>query len=248
MRLIYIGGGFVGTCSAAVMADAGHNVLVLDINKERIEKLSSRDLDKINSALSEEYLAEYILRNGARLGFSHDLNKLDNEINSADAVFLCLPTPEKKDKKGQSDLSLYKNGLEMIGNALKKRNEGAQNNYIVIVNKSTVPINTVDSRVIKILDIKTPGSGFDHRNYFENIQHLSPNDQIKFVLCDRNDYEWAKNILRQHDLTRHYQILFSPSHAQLDNKTLAEWILEDQLPVRFQLQLHKYIWGDVPGR
>ena len=123
-----------------------------------------------------------------------------------------------------------------------------KNYHVSLETSGALDIKNVDQRVIKIVDIKTPGSGFDHRNYFENIQHLSPNDQIKFVLCDRNDYEWAKNILRQHDLTRHYQILFSPSHAQLDNKTLAEWILEDQLPVRFQLQLHKYIWGDVPGR
>lgn len=108
-------------------------------------------------------------------------------------------------------------------------------------------ISAVDSRVIKVVDIKTPGSGEATKNHWENINYLTKQDQIKFVLCNRSDYDWAKNIMAQHQLNQRCQILFSPSHQELKNKDLAEWILQDNLLVRFQIQLHKYIWGDVPG-
>lgn len=106
----------------------------------------------------------------------------------------------------------------------------------------------VDSRVCKVLDLKTPHSQEMHRNLMSNLQFIRPHDQIKFVICDRHDYEWAKQQLLQYDLAKKCEILFSPSYGQLDNQQLAEWILKDKLPVRFQIQLHKYIWGDVAGR
>lgn len=109
-------------------------------------------------------------------------------------------------------------------------------------------IAEVDSRVIKVVDIKTPGSGESERNDFNNIDYLGKNDQVKFVICDRNDYEWSTRIIMNYRLDEQCDILFSPSHGQLKNETLAEWILEDRLAVRFQLQMHKYIWGDVPGK
>ncbi|MDE2090144.1 MAG: 7-carboxy-7-deazaguanine synthase QueE [Gammaproteobacteria bacterium] len=109
-------------------------------------------------------------------------------------------------------------------------------------------VSGVDSRVIKVMDLKTPGSGESDRNLYANIDHLSARDQVKFVLCDRADYEWAKDVLARHRLAARCEVLFSPSHQQLDAATLAEWILQDRLPVRFQIQLHKYLWGDVPGR
>lgn len=105
----------------------------------------------------------------------------------------------------------------------------------------------VDPRVIKVMDIKTPGSGEHDRNMMGNLEFLSDQDQIKFVICDQKDYTWAKECVSQHHLDQRCHILFSPSHDTLSNKQLAEWILADKLPVRFQLQLHKYIWGDVPG-
>lgn len=108
-------------------------------------------------------------------------------------------------------------------------------------------ISQVDPRVIKVVDIKTPGSKEVEKNLWTNLEFLLPHDQVKFVICDREDYDWAKQIITQYHLQDRCQILFSPSHAQLANQDLAEWILEDRLPVRFQLQLHKYIWGDVPG-
>lgn len=111
-----------------------------------------------------------------------------------------------------------------------------------------IDIAQVDPRVVKVVDIKTPGSSEVSKNHFANFSYLLPQDQIKFVICDRADYEYAKNIMAMHKLNERCQILFSPSHGQLPNQDLAEWILHDRLPVRFQVQLHKYIWGDVPGR
>ena len=108
-------------------------------------------------------------------------------------------------------------------------------------------ISDVDPRVVKIVDIKTPGSGEVKRNRYENLDFLNQHDEVKFVLCDRADYDWSKAFIEEYQLTKHCQVLFSPSHAQLDTQSLAEWILQDGLPVRLQIQLHKYIWGDLPG-
>jgi 7-carboxy-7-deazaguanine synthase len=106
----------------------------------------------------------------------------------------------------------------------------------------------VDERVVKVLDLKTPASGEMQRNDYGNIPLLAPRDQVKFVICDRQDYEWARFKLDEYQLaTRVSDILFSPSHGQLHGRDLAQWILEDNLPVRLQLQLHKLLWNDEPG-
>lgn len=109
-------------------------------------------------------------------------------------------------------------------------------------------VSAVDARVVKVMDLKTPGSGEDAKNHWDNLQHLSARDQIKFVLCDRADYDWAKQKLEQYDLLSCCEILFSPCVGQLNPTTLADWIIEDKLQVRFQMQLHKILWGDEPGR
>ncbi|MGR6035321.1 MAG: 7-carboxy-7-deazaguanine synthase QueE [Candidatus Nitrosoglobus sp.] len=109
-------------------------------------------------------------------------------------------------------------------------------------------ISAVDPRVIKIMDIKAPGSGEETRNSYANLNYLSPQDQIKLVLCDRDDYDWAKAALEHHRLAERCEVLLSPSYKQLNPTVLAEWILEDRLPVRMQIQLHKYLWGEEPGR
>jgi len=109
-------------------------------------------------------------------------------------------------------------------------------------------ISAVDKRVIKVMDLKTPGSGEVERNRYDNIQHLNHNDQVKFVICDRADYDWSVDRLTQYQLTDHCEVLFSPSQDQQDATQLADWILQDQLPVRMQIQLHKYLWGNSPGR
>jgi 7-carboxy-7-deazaguanine synthase len=111
-----------------------------------------------------------------------------------------------------------------------------------------MPVADVDPRVVKVLDLKTPASAEVARNDYSNIEHLTPNDQLKFVICDRGDYEWARFKLDEYDLPgRVSDVLFSPSFEQLSPRTLAEWILEDRLPVRLQLQMHKLLWDDAPG-
>ena len=109
-------------------------------------------------------------------------------------------------------------------------------------------ISGVDHRVIKVMDLKTPGSGEAARNLYANMQHLQSQDQVKFVLCDRQDYDWAVELLQRYTLADKCEVLFSPVQGQLDPRELADWILADQLPVRFQLQLHKLLWGNEPGR
>jgi 7-carboxy-7-deazaguanine synthase len=109
-------------------------------------------------------------------------------------------------------------------------------------------VSQVDPRVARVVDLKTPGSGECERNLYENLAILGARDQVKFVICDRVDYEWAREQVLSHDLTARCQVLFSPSAGQLAPAQLADWILEDRLQVRFQVQLHKVLWGEVPGR
>lgn len=109
-------------------------------------------------------------------------------------------------------------------------------------------ISAVDSRVIRVMDIKTPGSGEASRNLADNLQQLKHADQVKFVICDRNDYEWARQLLESEQLAQRCEVLFSPSFGQLDPSQLAQWVLDDRLSVRFQLQLHKVLWNDARGR
>ncbi|PLW84043.1 7-carboxy-7-deazaguanine synthase QueE [Kineobactrum sediminis] len=111
-----------------------------------------------------------------------------------------------------------------------------------------LPVAGVDPRVCKVLDLKTPASAECHRNDYGNIALLTRNDQVKFVICDREDYEWARFKLDEYQLPgRVSDVLFSPSHGQLHGRDLAQWILDDRLPVRLQLQLHKLLWDDAPG-
>ncbi|MBT8422370.1 MAG: 7-carboxy-7-deazaguanine synthase QueE [Gammaproteobacteria bacterium] len=108
-------------------------------------------------------------------------------------------------------------------------------------------ISELDPRVCVVMDVKTPGSGEVDKNRLENLPLLRPDDQVKFVICDRADYEWSKAFCAEHAMLERCNILFSPSQGQLEARELAEWILEDRLQVRFQVQLHKYLWGEEPG-
>ena len=111
-----------------------------------------------------------------------------------------------------------------------------------------MPLDEVDTRVSRVMDLKTPDSGEVDKNRWENIPLLQPHDQVKFVLCSRGDYEWAKFKLDEYRLAERVDdVLFSPSFGQLEPRQLADWIVEDNLPVRFQIQIHKLLWGDAPG-
>ena len=119
----------------------------------------------------------------------------------------------------------------------------ADRGYTVLIETSgALDIGSVDPRAIIIMDVKCPGSGMADRNRWDNIGQLKPQDQIKFVIKDRADYDWALTIIRDHDLARRQAVLFSPVFGLLEPQQLAEWIMSDGLPVRFQLQLHKLIW------
>lgn len=143
MKLLYIGAGFVGACSAAVMADSGHDVLVYDIDKEKIRMLGSKNRDTIEQCLFEKGLGDMLVRNSDRIKFSHDFLAVDEALANVDAIFMCLPTPENGDDGGV-DLSFYERAAGDLAVAMKKRNNAEQSKYIVIVNKSTVPIDMAD--------------------------------------------------------------------------------------------------------
>ncbi len=109
-------------------------------------------------------------------------------------------------------------------------------------------VSAVDPRVVKVMDIKTPGSGEESRNLLQNLDCICERDQVKFVICDRRDYEWSRDFIADHGLSDRCEVLFSPSYQRLEASQLAEWILQDVLPVRMQIQLHKLLWGNQPGR
>jgi 7-carboxy-7-deazaguanine synthase len=111
-----------------------------------------------------------------------------------------------------------------------------------------INVSNVDKRVKKIIDIKTPGSAEENKNKFENLKHLTTKDEIKFVICDQSDYVWAKKNIIEKNMANICEIIFSPAHESIKPKNLANWILKDQLNVRMQIQLHKYLWGDRPGK
>ncbi|HUL40536.1 MAG TPA: 7-carboxy-7-deazaguanine synthase QueE [Burkholderiales bacterium] len=120
--------------------------------------------------------------------------------------------------------------------------------YLVSLETSgALDVSGLDVRVAKVLDIKTPGSGEVGKNLWSNLAHLTRQDEIKFVICDAPDYLWAVEQVRKRNLANVCPVLFSPAYKKLAEKTLADWILRDRLPVRMQIQLHKYLWGEVPG-
>lgn len=111
-----------------------------------------------------------------------------------------------------------------------------------------IDVSDVDARVVRVVDVKTPGSGEEARNRYENLEVLRPEEQVKFVVCSRADFEWARDLVRERRLHERCTVLFSPSHGQVEPRELAQWVLDERLPVRLQIQLHKVLWGDTPGR
>jgi len=138
--------------------------------------------------------------------------------------------------------------LAQAGTALLLERLCAAGYEVSLETSGAIATAGLDERVAVVLDLKTPGSGEAHRNDWSNVARLRPRDTVKFVLCDRADYDWARYKLQALSLAERCEVLFSPVAESLAPQRLADWILEDALPVRFQLQLHKVIWGDVPGR
>ena len=123
-----------------------------------------------------------------------------------------------------------------------------QDYCVSLETSGAIDVANVDPRIVKVMDLKTPASAEEHRNLYTNLQYLSPHDQLKFVICNAADYAWSKEKILEYQLETKCEILFSPTMGQQAPTELAEWILRDQLPVRFQLQLHKVLWGDVAGK
>jgi 7-carboxy-7-deazaguanine synthase len=111
-----------------------------------------------------------------------------------------------------------------------------------------VSMAEVDSRVVKVMDLKTPASGEVEKNIYRNIEYLAAKDQVKFVICDEQDYDWSRAMMEKYNLAEKCEVLFSASFQELETSLLADWVLRDNVPVRVQIQLHKYLWGDEPGR
>jgi 7-carboxy-7-deazaguanine synthase len=122
------------------------------------------------------------------------------------------------------------------------------NHRVLIETGGALDVSVVPKEVVKIMDIKCPESGMMHEMNWSNLEKLTPQDEIKFVINSRNDYEWAIKILNQYQLHKKNLVLFSPVYRKMEPAQLAEWILQDRLPVRFQIQLHKSLWGETPGR
>jgi 7-carboxy-7-deazaguanine synthase len=154
-------------------------------------------------------------------------------VREFDTRFVCVTGGEPLAQKGCVNLlsALCDAGLE-----------------VSLETSGAMALAGVDARVTKVVDVKTPGSGEEGRNRYEELAHLGARDQLKFVICSRADYEWSRARLATLSLPAGCTVLFSPSHEELAARTLADWILEDRLPVRLQVQLHKYLWGNVPGK
>lgn len=134
-------------------------------------------------------------------------------------------------------------------NCVKLLNELCEKGFDISLETSgAMDISQVDTRVSRVLDIKTPGSAEVNKNLWKNIEYLTAHDQVKFVICSKSDFDWAKEIVEKYRLNDKCLVLFSPSHQQVKETELATWILEEQLNVRFQMQLHKVLWNDEPGR
>lgn len=163
----------------------------------------------------------------------HDLDDVLQQVEAHGVRHVCVTGGEPLAQKGCLPLlaALCEAGYE-----------------VSLETSGALDISKVDARVHRVVDMKTPGSGEVARNRYENLALLSRHDQVKFVLCDRADYEWAREMVRQHRLEQRCMVLFSPSHSQVTPVELAEWILTDRLPVRLQLQLHKILWGDARGK
>jgi 7-carboxy-7-deazaguanine synthase len=124
----------------------------------------------------------------------------------------------------------------------------AQGYRVSLETSGAMALAEVDARVVLVVDVKTPGSGEESRNRYAELTRLTAKDLIKFVICSRQDYEWSVAKVRELGLDSRCTVLFSPSHEELAARDLADWVLQDRLPVRFQIQLHKYLWGNARGK
>jgi len=238
MNILYIGSGFVGASSAAVSADSGHETLVYDIDYKKIEMLSSGDRDTIQSCLFEEGLGELIVRNKERLKFTTDYQKVKDFLNSCDAVFMCLPTPEI-DETGESDLSFYFSAAEKLARALIKRNSETQEKYIVIVNKSTVPIDMINctAQIMEKSGVKNYGVAGNPEFLVEGkaIEGSLRPARIVIGAWDEKDFKIMREIYQRFYAAPNVQYIEVNPQEAAAGKLLANFTLFNKLAICFDV-------------
>lgn len=237
-NLLYIGGGYVGACSAAAGADSGHNVLVYDINADLVRKFSSFNNKEIESALFEEGLGDLIIRNKARLKFTDKKEDSEIFIDKADAVFMCLPTPEK-DGTGESDLSYYEQAAQDLAKILKNRNNGSQEKYILIVNKSTVPIKmtNITGDIMERVGVKNYGIGSNPEFLVEGkaVEGSIRPQRVVVGASSQKDFEIFRDIYKRFYVSPTVSYIeVGPEEAEA-GKLLANFLLFNRLATCFDV-------------
>lgn len=238
MNVLYIGSGFVGACSAAVSADSGHRVLVFDIDQRKISMLGSKDRDIIESCLFEKGLADILVRNSQRIEFTTDYAKVEAFLDSADTIFMCLPTPEIGES-GESNLSYYFDAAQRLAEILKKRNNGSQQKYLVIVNKSTVPVDMVDKteELMKKSGVENVGVVSNPEFLVEGkaIEGSLNPDRIVVGAWTEQDFQVMRSLYQRfYDSPKVEYIEVNPKEAAA-GKLLANFVLFNKLALCFDV-------------
>lgn len=245
MNILYIGSGFVGSCSAAVSADSGHTTMVYDIDEKKIKLLSSEDRDTIQSCIYEEGLGDLLIRNHERIEFTTDYKKVESFLDDCDAVFMCLPTPEIGET-GESNLSYYFNAAENLAKSLAKRNPpspkataGNQEKYVVVVNKSTVPIDMINQteEILKKFGVENFGVVSNPEFLVEGkaIQGSLHPDRVVVGAWSEKDFVIMRSVYQRfYDSSTVKYIETNPKEAAA-GKLLANFYLFNKLAVCFDV-------------
>jgi UDPglucose 6-dehydrogenase len=238
MNILYIGAGFVGTCSAAVSANSGHKNLVFDIDTDKIKKLNSQDRAIIEATLFEDGLGDLLIRNKERIDFTSEYGEVENFLNDCQAIFLCVPTPEI-DGTGESNLTYYFSALEKLSHSLVNRNKGKQTNYVVVVNKSTVPIDVIvqTEEVLEKAGVKNYGVVSNPEFLVEGkaIQESLKPDRIVIGAKKEQDFVVMRQIYQRfYDAPTVQYIEVGPEEAAA-GKLLANFYLFNKLALCFDV-------------
>ena len=238
MKILYIGAGYVGSCSAGVAANSGHNTLLYDIDENKVKMLTSCDRDTIESCLFEDGLGDILVRNKERICFTTDYKKVEDFMSDCDAVFMCLPTPEIGET-GESNLSYFYDALEKVSQALIKRDSGKQEKYVLVVNKSTVPIDTADQTKAKMENIGVKNFGVVSNPEFlvegKAVQGSIKPDRIVVGAWTEKDFGIMRQIYQRfYDSPSVKYIEVNPQEATA-GKLLANFYLFNKLAICFDV-------------
>lgn len=238
MNILYIGAGFVGSCSGAVAADSGHNVLIYDIDQRKITLLGSGDRDKIESCLYEKGLGDLLVKNKERIRFTNDYSDVEKFLDEAQAIFMCLPTPEIGET-GESNLQFYFEAAQELAGALSERNKGTQKNYVVIVNKSTVPINMIEktAQIMKEHNVKNFGVVSNPEFLVEGkaIEGSLKPDRVVVGAVSPQDFTIMQGVYQRFYDSPDVQYIEVNPHEAAAGKLLANFYLFSKLSLCFDV-------------